>query len=102
MAPTRRLTSDARSATGRRLSELADELWATGVLSAADLQSPRLSRGTGRAGGEEHALRGYDAVHLATALGIADPNLLIVTWDRVLARAAGECGHPVVPALDAK
>ncbi|MDQ2759990.1 MAG: PIN domain-containing protein [Actinomycetota bacterium] len=47
-----------------------------------------------------HALRGYDAVHLATALGIDDPELLIVIWDRELATAARECGHPVTPPLD--
>lgn len=60
-----------------------------------------LARQAGRLA-EEHALRGYDAVHLATALGIDDPNLLIVTWDRDLARAGRRCGHPVAPALDTK
>jgi hypothetical protein len=48
---------------------------------------------------EEHALRGYDAVHLATALSVEDRGLVIVTWDGELARAALECGHPVSPAL---
>lgn len=47
---------------------------------------------------EEHALRGYDAVHLGTALGVDDPGLLVVTWDRELASAARACGHPVAPA----
>jgi len=46
---------------------------------------------------EEHALRGYDAVHLATALSIEDPTLVIVTWDDDLAHAALRCGHPVAP-----
>jgi len=48
-----------------------------------------LSRGAG-----EHAehlgLRGYDAVHLATALELGDEEVVLVTWDRDLARAA-EC-----------
>ena len=37
---------------------------------------------------ERRALRGYDAIHLATALTVTDPDLVIVTWDRDLADAA--------------
>jgi len=48
---------------------------------------------------QEHALRGYDAVHLATALSVADQTLVIVTWDGDLARAALRCGRPVAPSL---
>jgi hypothetical protein len=48
---------------------------------------------------EEHALRGYDAVHLATALNGDGSDLLVVTWDRDLARAALRCGHTVAPAV---
>lgn len=48
---------------------------------------------------EKHALRGYDAVHLATALSVTDPTLVVVTWDRDLAAATLACGHPVAPAL---
>lgn len=47
---------------------------------------------------EQHALRGDDAVHLATALLIDDPGLLIITWDTALAGAAHASGHPVAPA----
>lgn len=47
----------------------------------------------------EHALRGYDAVHLATALSIEDEALVMVTWDGDLARAALRCGRPVAPSL---
>lgn len=43
-----------------------------------------------------HALRGYDAVHLATAL--AAGATAMITWDRGLARAAGACGLSVAPA----
>ncbi|HMD45265.1 MAG TPA: type II toxin-antitoxin system VapC family toxin [Acidimicrobiales bacterium] len=38
-----------------------------------------------------HALRGADAVHLASALAIGDPGLIVAVWDRQLhsgARAA--------------
>jgi predicted nucleic acid-binding protein len=48
---------------------------------------------------EDYALRGYDAVHLATALSADDRELVVVTWDRDLAGAALKCGHPVAPAL---
>jgi len=37
-------------------------------------------------------LRGYDAVHLATALDLAEEELVFVTWDDDLARAADASG----------
>lgn len=37
---------------------------------------------------ERHGLRGYDAVHLAAALSLDDPELVVATWDRALHRAA--------------
>lgn len=37
---------------------------------------------------EAHALRGYDAVHLASAMMIRAPDLVMTTWDRDLANAA--------------
>lgn len=48
---------------------------------------------------EHHALRGYDAVHLASMIGIEAPRVVVATWDGELAKAAGECGLGVVPAL---
>lgn len=48
---------------------------------------------------ELHALRGYDAVYLATAMGVADPDLIVVTWDHDLAAAALACGLAAAPAL---
>ncbi len=56
-----------------------------------------LAREAGRLA-EEHSLRGYDAVHLATALSGETEELLIVTWDRDLAVAALRCGCSVTPA----
>jgi predicted nucleic acid-binding protein len=45
------------------------------------------------------ALRGYDAVHLASAEAIADPDTLLVTADHDLASAAASLGLvAVVPA----
>jgi uncharacterized protein len=46
---------------------------------------------------ETHRLRGYDAVHLATALSSDSDSLLLATWDRELARAAIEAGCSVSP-----
>lgn len=55
-----------------------------------------------QAGGlaEERALRGYDALHLATALALGG-NTLFVTWDIDLGRAAHEAGCPVSPPVSA-
>jgi predicted nucleic acid-binding protein len=57
-----------------------------------------LAREAGRLA-EELSLRGYDAVHLATALSSEDDERLIVTWDRDLAVAASRCGCLVAPAF---
>jgi uncharacterized protein len=46
---------------------------------------------------ERHALRAYDAVHLSCILAVADPELVVATWDRDLARAAVEVGRAVAP-----
>lgn len=41
---------------------------------------------------EDLGLRGYDAVHLTTALELGDEEIVFVTWDRDLARAAERVG----------
>jgi hypothetical protein len=41
---------------------------------------------------EDQGLRGYDSVHLATALELGDDEVVVVTWDRDLARATEEVG----------
>lgn len=46
---------------------------------------------------ELYALRGYDAVHLATALSVDEPDLVLLTWDRDLADAAVRAGRAVIP-----
>ena len=45
-----------------------------------------------------HALRGTDAVHLASALAIGDPDLVIAVWDRRLHAGAQAAGLRVAPA----
>lgn len=45
-----------------------------------------------------HALRGADAVHLASALAIGDPDLIVAVWDRRLHAGARAVGLRVAPA----
>jgi len=45
-----------------------------------------------------HALRGADAVHLASALAISDPDLIVAVWDRRLHAGAKAAGCRVAPA----
>lgn len=52
---------------------------------------PVLARRAGELA-EELGLRGYDAVHLATALELGDEEVVLVTWDRDLAHATERVG----------
>lgn len=45
-----------------------------------------------------HALRGADAVHLASALAIGDTDLVLAAWDRRLHAGALSVGLGVAPA----
>jgi predicted nucleic acid-binding protein len=73
----------------RRIDELCKELDVIGLDAALAHSAGELA--------ERHGLRGYDAVHLASAIAIEDPSLVMATWDRYLAAAAA--GHrAVVPA----
>jgi uncharacterized protein len=60
-----------------------------------DLITVGVDSGLARRAGE-HAedlgLRGYDAVHLATAFELGDEEVVLVTWDRDLACAAEQAG----------
>jgi predicted nucleic acid-binding protein len=82
---------DAR--TLRRAVRTIDQL--CGELDVIGLDAT-LARAAGELA-ERHALRGYDAVHLASATAIDDPSLVMATWDRDLAAAAAQ-HRTVVPA----
>jgi predicted nucleic acid-binding protein len=71
------------------IDELSSELRVIGIDDA-------LARAAGDLA-EEHGLRGYDAVHLASAIAIGDPELLMATWDRDLGAGALASGFAVVP-----
>lgn len=45
-----------------------------------------------------YSLRGADAVHLASALAIGDPDLILAVWDRRLHAGAATAGLSVAPA----
>jgi predicted nucleic acid-binding protein len=48
---------------------------------------------------ETFALRGFDAVHLATAIEVQDESLLVATWDADLRMAALDASLRVAPAI---
>lgn len=45
-----------------------------------------------------HALSGFDAIHLASALGLEDAPVVLATWDRRLLTAAQAEGLVTLPA----
>lgn len=45
---------------------------------------------------QRHALRGYDAVHLACALAIDGDDVVLATWDKALGEAARQSGRLLV------
>jgi predicted nucleic acid-binding protein len=48
----------------------------------------------------EHALRGYDAVHLACALALEGDDVLLATWDDALGAAARATGRLIANDTD--
>lgn len=47
---------------------------------------------------ERHALRGYDAVHLAALIGTGPPGTVsLCCWDSNLRMAAGQLGYALIP-----
>ena len=63
-----------------------------------DLVSIGVDHGLARHAGklaEDLGLRGYDAVHLATALDLGDEDVVFVTWDADLSQAAARVGLSV-------
>jgi predicted nucleic acid-binding protein len=84
-----RLSADGHGRAHEEFESLQSEL----VLVGIDVP---LARAAGQLA-EEFGLRGYDAVHLATALALGSATTLI-SWDGDLRRAAGQRGCAVAPA----
>lgn len=47
---------------------------------------------------ERHQLRGFDAIHLASASVVSPTLLIVATWDQQLSDAAVAMGYSVAPA----
>lgn len=88
---TKRLTARAHERAVAELTALCAELMIVGVDEALAQRAGQIA--------EERALRGYDAVHLASALALGPDETILVTWDRELNDAAGGVGLAVAPAL---
>jgi predicted nucleic acid-binding protein len=89
----------AALAAARRLDRLGEEEHREALAAFEELYTELTTVGVdqelaARAGGyaEDLGLRGYDAVHLATALELGDEEVVLVTWDRDLAQAAERVG----------
>ena len=77
---TRRALAEAKDAFEQRFADVHRvEVTPVVVRSAGNLA-------------EEHSLRGYDAVHLASALALEAPHLILVTWEEDLSRAGERVG----------
>jgi hypothetical protein len=81
------------AAAADEVLDLADDIWKRVFTIAAD---KALARHAG-ALGVRHGLRALDAVHVATALTLAEAELTMVSWDRGLRRAATAEGLSVYP-----
>lgn len=88
---------------GKRLSaaqlraalEALDALWATLYVHAVNDKVIQ----AGAQAARDHALRAYDALHLAAALVFAEgEEIVFACWDRELSEAAGEHGFSLLPS----
>ncbi len=86
---------DLSDADLKSVEETWEEYWAA-------TRPIEFTRGVERHAGQLacfHALRGADAVHLASALAMGDPNLVVAVWDRRLHAGASMAHLGVAPAL---
>ena len=106
VASARLLYPEARAALARaeRLDRLTGAQLAAAVAEldamVDEVDIVELSADLARRAGDlaqEHGLRGYDAVHLAAALALANDDLVVVTGDAELAAAAEAEGIAVAP-----
>jgi len=84
-----RLTAAGYKLACEEFESLQSELLIVGIDSALVHQAGQLAG--------QHGLRGYDAVHLASALSLAT-DATVVSWDDDLRRAAAESGCAIAPA----
>lgn len=96
----------AALAAARRLDRLGADEHRKALADFEDLYADLATIGVDqelavRAGryAEDLGLRGYDSVHLATALELGDDEVVVVTWDRELARATEKIGVGVAGSV---
>jgi hypothetical protein len=93
LAAAGRRSRAAASRSGRAIDEWAS-VW-------SDVRPVELTRSVEHAAGDcarRFDLSGADAVHLASALALGDPSVVMATYDRRLSGAALAAGLRVVPA----
>ncbi len=79
-------------ARGHRSARVAfEDIWVQ--LDRVEVTAPLVQRAGDLA--EQLALRGYDAIHLAAAETVADPDLVFVAGDQPLVQAASTLGFAV-------
>lgn len=88
----------ARRLSDRQLRH-AKDLWASfaGALRTVELTDDVAHHAGDLA--EEHGLSGFDAVHLASALVLADDQTVVATWDIRLHAATASLGVMTFPAV---
>ena len=88
--------NDDLDADGVQQAEVAwEEYWS--AIRPVEL-TPAVERHAGELAGK-HAFRGADAVHLASALAVSDPELVVAVWDRRLHAGVVSAGLAVAPAV---
>ena len=85
------LTERELIAAGRAWGEYWAAIRPVELTTAVGQHAGRLTR--------SHALRGADAVHLASALAVSDSDLVMAVWDRRLHQGARSAGLRVAPAV---
>jgi len=85
------LTERELIAAGRAWREYWAAIRPVELTAAVGQHAGRLTR--------SHALRGADAVHLASALAVSDSDLVMAVWDRRLHQGARSAGLRVAPAV---
>lgn len=77
----------------RRAETAWDGYWAaTRAVELTDVVSLRAGQLAA-----EHALRGADAVHLASVLAVSPTDVVVAVWDERLRAGALSCGLAVIP-----
>lgn len=101
--PEARAALAAAQRAGRLTGEVYPRVVAEFEEKYGELAAVGVDEGIARSAGsqaESFGLRGYDAVHLATALGLGEEEVALITWDDDLNQAAESVGLAVAGSFD--